>query len=100
MNTIYTYALTAGDLVVKRVFFVVVVHSLSELVKHNENSLVFANENELAQQLKTWFQDFPNNEAQRQLEEKFRRNLGASQKSRWHINWFLLYKIMYSSFQY
>ncbi|XP_032669368.1 chitobiosyldiphosphodolichol beta-mannosyltransferase-like [Odontomachus brunneus] len=48
---------------------------LSELVKNNENSLVFASENELAQQLKTWFQDFPNNEAQRQQEEKFRRSL-------------------------
>ncbi|XP_014472570.1 PREDICTED: chitobiosyldiphosphodolichol beta-mannosyltransferase-like [Dinoponera quadriceps] len=48
---------------------------LSELVEHNENGLVFENETELAQQLKTWFHDFPNNETQRQLEEKFRQNL-------------------------
>ncbi|XP_025152457.1 chitobiosyldiphosphodolichol beta-mannosyltransferase isoform X2 [Harpegnathos saltator] len=48
---------------------------LSELVQHEENGLVFANENELAQQLKTWFQDFPNNEMQQQLEKKFRHNL-------------------------
>lgn len=64
--------------------------SLSELVRHNENSLVFTNENELAQQLKMWFQDFPNNEAQRQLCEKFQENMFTSQlphPNDWHGNW-------------
>ncbi|CAL1686458.1 unnamed protein product [Lasius platythorax] len=63
---------------------------LSELVRHNENSLVFANECELAQQLKMWFQDFPNNEIQRQLCERFQENMFTSQLSHpndWHGNW-------------
>lgn len=62
---------------------------LSELVRHNENSLVFANEYELAQQLKMWFQDFPNNEKQRQLCEKFQKNMFTSQlyPTDWHGNW-------------
>lgn len=89
--------LTTEDLVILNTSFV--IHSLSELVKHNENSLMFANENELAQQLKMWFQDFPNNETQRQLEEKFRQNLGASQKFQWHINWLVVYNILYPYFQ-
>ncbi|KAL6425752.1 hypothetical protein ACFW04_009673 [Cataglyphis niger] len=59
---------------------------LSELVKHNENSLVFANEYELAQQLKMWFQDFPNNEKQQQLLEKFQNNMFTSQLyPDWHV---------------
>lgn len=62
---------------------------LSELVIHNENSLVFANEYELAKQLKMWFQDFPNNEKQQQLCEKFQKNMFTSQHhpTDWHGNW-------------
>lgn len=59
--------------------------SLSELVKHNENSLVFADEKELAKQLIMWFQDFPNNQT-RQLRKKFKKNMFTSQKN-WHDNW-------------
>lgn len=64
-------------------------NSLSELVRHNENSLVFADEEELAEQLKMWFQDFPNNETQRQLREKFQENMFTSQQNDndWHGNW-------------
>lgn len=63
--------------------------SLSELVRHNENSLVFADEEELAEQLKMWFQDFPNNETQLQLREKFQGNMFTSQENHdnWHTNW-------------
>ncbi|KAH0951382.1 hypothetical protein HN011_007141 [Eciton burchellii] len=62
---------------------------LAELVRHNENGLVFANENELAQQLKMWFQDFPNSSIQQQLREKFQENMFISQVYRngWHSNW-------------
>ncbi|KYM76813.1 Chitobiosyldiphosphodolichol beta-mannosyltransferase [Atta colombica] len=62
---------------------------LSELVKHNENSLVFADEKELAEQLKMWFQDFPNNKTQQQLREKFQENMFTSQQNcnDWHSNW-------------
>ena len=63
--------------------------SLSELVKHNENSLVFADEKELAEQLKMWFQDFPNNKTQQQLREKFQENMFTSQQNcnDWYSNW-------------
>lgn len=62
--------------------------SLSELVKHNENSLIFADEKELAEQLKMWFQDFPDNEKQRQLHDKFQGNMFTSQENHdWHSNW-------------
>ncbi|XP_036144609.1 chitobiosyldiphosphodolichol beta-mannosyltransferase isoform X2 [Monomorium pharaonis] len=62
---------------------------LSELVKHNDNSLVFSDEKELAEQLKMWFQDFPDNETQRQLREKFQKNMFISQQNDndWHSNW-------------
>ncbi|XP_071651528.1 chitobiosyldiphosphodolichol beta-mannosyltransferase-like isoform X2 [Temnothorax longispinosus] len=62
---------------------------LSELVRHNENSLVFADEKELAEQLKMWFRDFPNNETQRHMREKFQENMFASQQNHndWHENW-------------
>ncbi|RLU18954.1 hypothetical protein DMN91_009312 [Ooceraea biroi] len=60
-------------------------YCLSELVRHNENGLVFASENELAQQLKMWFHDFPNNDAQQQLREKFQKNMFTSlvQRNAW-----------------
>lgn len=63
--------------------------SLSELVRHNENGLVFADEKELAEQLKMWFQDFPNNDTQRQLHEKFQENMVMSELNYddWHGNW-------------
>ncbi|XP_017887486.1 chitobiosyldiphosphodolichol beta-mannosyltransferase [Ceratina calcarata] len=57
---------------------------LSELVKHNENGMVFASDKELAAQLKSWFEDFPNNKHQQELEKKFRAELHEFQKSRWH----------------
>ncbi|XP_011635505.1 chitobiosyldiphosphodolichol beta-mannosyltransferase isoform X1 [Pogonomyrmex barbatus] len=62
---------------------------LSELVRHNENSLVFADEKELAEQLKMWFQDFPDNKTQQQLREKFQGNMFTSQQNHndWHSNW-------------
>ncbi|XP_011172792.2 chitobiosyldiphosphodolichol beta-mannosyltransferase [Solenopsis invicta] len=62
---------------------------LSELVRHNDNSLVFTNEKDLAEQLKMWFRDFPNNETQRQLYEKFQGNMFTSQQNDndWHSNW-------------
>ncbi|XP_011875245.1 PREDICTED: chitobiosyldiphosphodolichol beta-mannosyltransferase [Vollenhovia emeryi] len=63
---------------------------LSELVRHNENSLTFADEKELAEQLKMWFQDFPNNKSQRQLREKFQGNMFTSQHDNWHSNWKLI----------
>ncbi|XP_076169096.1 chitobiosyldiphosphodolichol beta-mannosyltransferase isoform X3 [Ptiloglossa arizonensis] len=57
---------------------------LSELVKHNENGMIFSNDKELAAHLKLWFEDFPNNGLQRTLNEKFRGKLRNFQENRWH----------------
>lgn len=61
--------------------------SLSELVKHNENGMIFLNDKELAEQLKSYFANFPNNNIQHQLDKKFREELHEFQKNRWHGNW-------------
>ncbi|XP_010215548.1 PREDICTED: chitobiosyldiphosphodolichol beta-mannosyltransferase-like [Tinamus guttatus] len=57
---------------------------LHELVKHNENGLIFRDSNELAEQLKMLFLDFPT--LQGKL-ENFRRNLQASKQLRWDESW-------------
>lgn len=49
--------------------------------------MIFSNEKELAEQLKSWFEDFPNNDIQHQLDTKFREELHKFQKNRWHSNW-------------
>lgn len=60
---------------------------LPELVKHNENGMVFSSDKELAEQLKSWFENFPNNDAQHKLDAKFREELQKFQENRWHGNW-------------
>lgn len=49
--------------------------------------MIFSNDKELAEQLKSWFEDFPNNDIQHQLDIKFREELHKFQKNRWHGNW-------------
>lgn len=58
--------------------------SLSELVRHNENGLVFENSNQLAQQLKLWFTNFPQI---REEHKTFREKIKLFQKIDWHQNW-------------
>ncbi|KZC11598.1 PREDICTED: chitobiosyldiphosphodolichol beta-mannosyltransferase [Dufourea novaeangliae] len=60
---------------------------LLELVKHNENGMVFSNYQELAAQLKSWFENFPNNATQHEMNERFRKELHKFQENRWHDNW-------------
>ncbi|XP_076750253.1 chitobiosyldiphosphodolichol beta-mannosyltransferase [Xylocopa sonorina] len=60
---------------------------LSELVKHNENGMIFSNDKELTMQLQLWFENFPNNDIQRNLNAKFREELHKFQTNRWHDNW-------------
>ncbi|XP_015590768.2 chitobiosyldiphosphodolichol beta-mannosyltransferase [Cephus cinctus] len=62
---------------------------IHELVKHNENSLVFLGDRELADQLKSWFKNFPNSTEQRKREERFKNELIKFQELRWHGNWSL-----------
>ena len=61
--------------------------SLQELVRHDENSLTFSSETELADQLKSWFKDFPNNEENNDKYNLFKTNLKSFQQVRWHDNW-------------
>ncbi|XP_068765118.1 chitobiosyldiphosphodolichol beta-mannosyltransferase isoform X4 [Struthio camelus] len=57
---------------------------LHELVKHNENGLIFRDSNELAEQLKMLFLEFPTLEGKL---HNFRRNLRASKQLRWDESW-------------
>ncbi|KFP75320.1 Chitobiosyldiphosphodolichol beta-mannosyltransferase, partial [Acanthisitta chloris] len=56
---------------------------LHELVKHNENGLIFKDSKELAEQLKMLFWDFP---APGEL-ERLRQRLRASRAPRWEESW-------------
>ncbi|XP_032303619.1 chitobiosyldiphosphodolichol beta-mannosyltransferase isoform X2 [Coturnix japonica] len=57
---------------------------LHELVKHNENGLIFRDSDELAEQLKILFLGFPTLEGK--LHE-FRKNLRASRQLSWDESW-------------
>ncbi|KAM4598344.1 chitobiosyldiphosphodolichol beta-mannosyltransferase [Polymixia lowei] len=57
---------------------------LHELVKHEENGLIFRDSQELAQQLKSLLSEFPGAEGRLGV---FRRNLRASGGQRWDDNW-------------
>uniref|UniRef100_A0A4W6E1D2 Chitobiosyldiphosphodolichol beta-mannosyltransferase n=1 Tax=Lates calcarifer TaxID=8187 RepID=A0A4W6E1D2_LATCA len=57
---------------------------LHELVKHEENGLIFRDSQELAQQLKSLLSEFPSSEGRLGL---FRRNLRTSRGQRWDDNW-------------
>ncbi|XP_064318265.1 chitobiosyldiphosphodolichol beta-mannosyltransferase isoform X2 [Phalacrocorax carbo] len=57
---------------------------LHELVKHNENGLIFRDSNELAEQLKMLFLGFPALEGKL---HNFRKNLRASEQLRWDESW-------------
>ncbi|XP_038006910.1 chitobiosyldiphosphodolichol beta-mannosyltransferase isoform X2 [Motacilla alba alba] len=57
---------------------------LHELVKHNENGLIFRDSQELAKQLKMLFLDFPSLEGKL---PSFRENLRVSRQLRWEQSW-------------
>uniref|UniRef100_A0A3P9A0U5 Glycosyl transferase family 1 domain-containing protein n=1 Tax=Esox lucius TaxID=8010 RepID=A0A3P9A0U5_ESOLU len=57
---------------------------LHELVKHEENGLIFRDSQELAGQLKSLLQDFPGSQGRL---AQFRRNLQAGGGQRWDQNW-------------
>uniref|UniRef100_UPI00398E8F8D chitobiosyldiphosphodolichol beta-mannosyltransferase isoform X1 n=1 Tax=Pristiophorus japonicus TaxID=55135 RepID=UPI00398E8F8D len=57
---------------------------LHELVKHEENGLIFKNSHELAEQLKLLFTDFHNEKNKLGL---FKRNLKESKMVQWDENW-------------
>jgi len=57
---------------------------LGELVRHNENGLVFDSAKVLTDQLLDWFKNYPDNQSQHQV---FRKNLLSFQNMRWHPAW-------------
>ncbi|NXX97695.1 ALG1 mannosyltransferase, partial [Centropus bengalensis] len=57
---------------------------LHELVKHNENGLIFQDWKELAEQLKMLFLGFPTRQGKL---HSFRENLHASKQLRWDESW-------------
>ncbi|XP_008292712.1 chitobiosyldiphosphodolichol beta-mannosyltransferase [Stegastes partitus] len=57
---------------------------LHELVKHEENGLIFRDSAELAQQLQSLLSDFPSSDGRLGA---FRRNLRTSRGQRWDDNW-------------
>ncbi|KAM7371508.1 hypothetical protein PAMP_008742 [Pampus punctatissimus] len=57
---------------------------LHELVKHEENGLMFRDSQELAEQLKSLLSEFPSSEGKLGA---FRRNLQSSKGQRWDDNW-------------
>ncbi|XP_052375994.1 chitobiosyldiphosphodolichol beta-mannosyltransferase-like [Oncorhynchus keta] len=61
-------------------------YCLHELVKHEENGLIFKDSEELSGQLKALLWDFPDCEDEGKLGQ-FRRNLRASGGQRWDQNW-------------
>lgn len=57
---------------------------LHELVKHEENGLIFHDSRELAQQLKKLLKGFP---LSKPLLTSFRENLASFQRTRWDASW-------------
>ncbi|XP_056609235.1 chitobiosyldiphosphodolichol beta-mannosyltransferase isoform X1 [Triplophysa dalaica] len=57
---------------------------LHELVKHEENGLIFKDSSELSEQLKLLFSNFPSEQGKLFL---FRKNLRESGQQRWDENW-------------
>ncbi|XP_042249249.1 chitobiosyldiphosphodolichol beta-mannosyltransferase isoform X1 [Thunnus maccoyii] len=57
---------------------------LHELVKHEENGLIFRDSQELVDQLKSLLSEFPSSEGRLGA---FRRNLRSSRGQRWDDNW-------------
>ncbi|XP_050537624.1 chitobiosyldiphosphodolichol beta-mannosyltransferase isoform X2 [Daktulosphaira vitifoliae] len=58
---------------------------LHELVKHNENSLVFSDEEELSLQISTWFKGFPKEICEKK--EQFCTEINKFRSTDWHTNW-------------
>lgn len=61
--------------------------SLDELVQHGKNGYQFSSSEELSDQIQKWFNNFPNNQNQKEIEEKFKIALKQFQSIRWQENW-------------
>ncbi|MCL4129461.1 UNVERIFIED_CONTAM: hypothetical protein GTU68_036416 [Idotea baltica] len=61
--------------------------ALPELVKHNENGLVFSTKEELANLLQDWFRGFPKETAVKETYYDFYKNIASFRKLTWHLCW-------------
>lgn len=61
--------------------------ALPELVKHNENGLVFSTREELANLLQDWFRGFPRETAIKETYYDFYKNITEFRKLKWHACW-------------
>lgn len=71
-------------------------YSLHELVIDNKNSYIFKSQEELSEKLIEWFEGFPHNNTQKQVETRFKGELNKFQSLRWRENWD---KIAYPAFE-
>ncbi|XP_066151454.1 chitobiosyldiphosphodolichol beta-mannosyltransferase [Euwallacea fornicatus] len=60
---------------------------LHELVVDGKNSYTFDSSEELSRKLLNWFENFPKNEEQKSIEERFKGELETFQQLRWRENW-------------
>ncbi|CAI6353528.1 unnamed protein product [Macrosiphum euphorbiae] len=58
---------------------------LNELVRHNENGLVFSTENQLALHIMTWFKNFPSEICEKR--RRFCKEIDNFRAVDWHTNW-------------
>ncbi|XP_022165464.1 chitobiosyldiphosphodolichol beta-mannosyltransferase-like [Myzus persicae] len=58
---------------------------LNELVRHNENGLIFSNGNQLALHIMTWFKNFPSEICEKQ--SRFLKEIDKFRAVDWHTNW-------------
>ncbi|XP_025203427.1 chitobiosyldiphosphodolichol beta-mannosyltransferase [Melanaphis sacchari] len=58
---------------------------LNELVRHNENGLVFSNEHQLAMHIMAWFKNFPLQICEKQ--SRFCKEIDNFRTVDWHTNW-------------
>ena len=61
--------------------------ALKELVKHDENGIVFHTKEELANLLQDWFRGFPKETEHKQRYYDFRKNIDVYRKINWHSSW-------------
>lgn len=74
----------------------VLFFSLDELVRDGENGNTFEDAEQLGQQIKSWFEGFPNNEEQNQKTQKYKENIQTFFHQKWESNWDLRAKAIFT----
>lgn len=61
--------------------------SLDELVKEGKNGYTFESSSDLSARIQNWFEDFPNDKNQKEIQRELKSALEQFQKLRWTENW-------------